>query len=149
MNKKLIFLIAGIAVTVLYYILRVDLLEALYSSQSGFSDKMFNHGLYDTIALVTIVVAWVGAAVFYYVINSVKFSRWYHWLCVMVLVMVITPVVGYVLNHSVMVEHNYLYGQEEVKIQLVNLVYSALIFVAASLAIRSWSSNCRHTPFGQ
>ena len=148
MDKKLIFLFAGIAVTLLYYVLRVDLLEALFTS-SGFSDQMYNRGLYDTIALVTIAVAWGMAAVFYYVINSVKFSRWYHWLVILILVLAITPVVGYVLNHGVFADNNLLYGPEEVKIQLVNLVYSALIFLAASLGIRGWSSNCRHTPFGQ
>lgn len=41
---------------------------------------MYNENLYLVVAVITAAVAWGGAALFYYVVNSVSFSRWYHWL---------------------------------------------------------------------
>ena len=82
--KHLGYLIAGIAVTVLFFILSCsdgfNIWEQMFFNQ-GYNDKMYNLNMYPVIAAITILVAWGGAAIYYYAINSVKFDRWYHWLC--------------------------------------------------------------------
>ena len=75
MRDKVIFLVLGAVISVLFWIFRVELYEALYSV-NGFSDQMYNTGAYGTVAAVTVAMSWGMAAIYYYVINSVKFDRW-------------------------------------------------------------------------
>ncbi len=149
MQKDTIYLIAGIVVTVLFWLLRVQLLELVYNAP-GYSDNMYNLGIYDTVAMVITAVAWVGAGVYYYVINSVRFDRWWHWLAMLAVVAVLTPVACYSVNVSVFSDNGGIsYPAETAAFQTATVLYSVLMFVVASFSIRWWSSNCRHTPIPQ
>ena len=101
--KHLSFLITGIVVTVVFFILSCsdgfNIWEQLFFNQ-GYNDKMYNLDMYPVIAAITILVAWGGAAIYYYAINSVKFDRWYHWLAVLGVVAVLAPVVCYIYNDT-------------------------------------------------
>ena len=59
--KHLVYLIIGIAVTVLFFILSCtdgfNIWELLYFNQ-GYNDKMYNLDMYPVIAAITILVAW-------------------------------------------------------------------------------------------
>ena len=101
------------------------------------------------MAIITAVIAWGGAVIYYYVINSVKFDRWYHWLITLAVVTVIAPVVCYAYNDYVFADNNLLYIGESVYFEFVNMLFTALLFVIASFSVRWWSSNCRHTPIPQ
>ena len=46
----------------------------MYFNQ-GYNDKMFNLDMYPVIAAITILIAWGGAAIYYYAIDSVKFAN--------------------------------------------------------------------------
>mgnify|MGYP004682000935 FL=1 len=149
MQKDTIYLTAGIVVTVLFWLLRVQLIELVYTAP-GYSDNMYNLGIYDTVAMVITAVAWVGAGIYYYVINSVRFDRWWHWLAVLAVVAVLTPVVCYSVNTSVFSDNGGIsYPAETAAFQTATVLYSVLMFVVASFSIRWWSSNCRHTPIPQ
>ena len=80
--KNSILLITGAVITLLFIVLNTLIFEALYYERQ-FSDEMYNQNLYFVVAVVTVIFAWGLAAVFYYVINSVRFSRWWHWLAVL------------------------------------------------------------------
>ncbi len=149
MQKDTIYLVAGIVVTVLFWLLRVQLLELVYNAP-GYSDNMYNLGIYDTVAMVITALAWVGAGVYYYVINSVRFDRWWHWLAMLAMVAVLTPVACYSVNVSVFSDNGGIsYPAETAAFQTATVLYSVLMFVVASFSIRWWSSNCRHTPIPQ
>ena len=92
MRDKVIFLVLGAVVSVLFWIFRVELYEAVYNV-NGFSDQMYNTGAYGSVAAITVAMSWGMAAIYYYVINSVKFDRWYHWLAMLGITAVLTPVV--------------------------------------------------------
>ena len=146
MNNKLVFLVTGAIVTVLFWVFRVELYEALYTV-NGFSDQMYNTGAYGSVAVITIAMAWGMAAIYYYVINSVKFDRWYHWLAMLGITSVLTPVVCYlVVSHML---DGFDYGTAEFTFEVYNILFTALTFVIASFSMRWWSSNCRHTPIPQ
>ena len=147
-KQHLIYLIAGIVLTVLFYIMRVNAYEAVYAV-SGFSDQLYNLGLYETIPLITIAVPWAAAAIYYYAINSVRFDRWFHWLLVGGISTLLTPIIGYAVNQSVFADLGLSYGAESLSFELANMVWAAVMFVVASFAMRWWSSNCRHTPIPQ
>jgi hypothetical protein len=108
---------------------------------------MYNTGAYGTVAVITIAMAWGMAAIYYYVINSVKFDRWYHWLAMMGVTSVLTPVVCYIVVAHLL--EGFDYGTAEFTFQVYNILFTALTFVIASFSMRWWSSNCRHTPIPQ
>ena len=146
MRDKVIFLVLGAIATVLFWIFRGELYEALYTV-NGFSDQMYNTGAYGTVAVITIAMAWGVAAVSYYVITSVKFDRWYHWLAMLGVTCVLTPVVCYLVVAHLL--EGFDYSTAEFTFQVYNILFTALTFVIASFSMRWWSSNCRHTPIPQ
>ena len=146
--KNSILLIAGAVITLLFLVLNTKIFEALFFERQ-FSNEMYNQNLYFVVALITVLVAWGLAAVFYYVVNSVSFSRWYHWLCMLAIVTVAVPVVCYIYNNAIFGENNLQYTQESIVFELQNLLFAPIMFIIASFSMRWWSSNCRHTPIPQ
>ncbi|MBR1804314.1 MAG: hypothetical protein IJ775_05360 [Muribaculaceae bacterium] len=147
-QQHLIYLIAGIVITVLFYVFRVMAYESIYAV-AGYSDQLYNLGLYDMIPLITIAVAWAVAGIYYYGINSVRFDRWYHWLVMLALAMLLAPIVGYMVNSHIFDENGLSYVAESLTFELVNMMWTALLFIVASFSMRWWSTNCRHTPIPQ
>ncbi|MCH4148631.1 MAG: hypothetical protein LKG25_00420 [Prevotella sp.] len=145
MKAKGIYLTVGIIITVLYLILGGTLYEALYYERE-FSNEMYNENLYFTVSLVTILVAWGLAGIYYYVINSVSFSRWYHWLVVLIVACVAAPVINYISCNAVFSDLNYDFSAQLFSFSMVDLLIEAVLFIIVSYSIRWWSSNCRHTP---
>lgn len=150
--KHLGYLIAGIVFTVLFFILSCsdsfNIYEMLYYAP-GYSDQMHNLSTYPVISIITILVAWGGAAVYYFAINSVKFDRWYHWLAILAVVVVLTPTVCYLYNNSVFTGYGLEYSREALMLELFTVLFAALLYIVASFSMRWWSSNCRHTPIPQ
>ena len=150
--KYLVYLGIGIVVTIVFFILSCsdgfNIYEQLFFNQ-GYNDKMFNLNMYPVIAAITIGLAWGGAAIYYYAINSVKFDRWYHWLAVLGVVAVLTPVVCYIYNDTVFADNGLMYITESIMFELQTVLFAALLFIVASFSMRWWSSNCRHTPIPQ
>ena len=146
MREKVIFLVAGIIITVLFFIFKITLYDALYYA-NGFSNDLGNMDEYTSVALITIAMAWGCAAIYYYVINSVKFDRWYHWLAMLGVTAVLTPVVDYFVTCSILDGKDY--GAAIVSFEIHNIIFAAVLFIIASFSMRWWSSNCRHTPIPQ
>ena len=90
MKKNTILLIAGIVVTLLFLLFATPLFESLFYERE-FSNEMYSVNLYFVVSIVSVLVAWSFAGIFYYVINSVSFSRWYHWLIVQIAAMITAP----------------------------------------------------------
>lgn len=143
--KHTILLIAGVVITLLFMLLSASIFEALYYERE-FSNEMYNQGLYMTVAIVTAAVAWGLAALYYYVINSVSFSRWYHWLIVLVVASGTAAVIDYVYSNSIFSEEGFDFSGQLFSFCIVNFILEAILFIVTSFSIRWWSSNCRHTP---
>lgn len=145
MKTNTILLISGAVLTLLFIIFSAPIFEMLYYERE-FSNEMYNENLYMVVALVTSVVAWALAAVFYYVINSVSFSRWYHWLIVLLVASVLAPVINYAYPNSIFSELDYDFSAQLYGFCLVDMMLEAVFFIIASFSMRWWSANCRHTP---
>lgn len=100
MKKNLILLIAGLVITLLFLVFSTKVFESLYYERE-FSNEMYNQNLYFVVAIVTTVIAWASAGIFYYAINSVSFSRWYHWLVVLGVAVVLSAVVNYIYPNNI------------------------------------------------
>ena len=143
--KNSILLIAGAVISLLFLVLSTKVFEALYYERA-FSDAMYNQNLYFVVAIVTVAIAWVLAAIFYYVINSVRFSRWYNWLLVLAVACVAAPVTSFVLCNNSLTAEGFDFTSQLASFCTVDLFVEAVLFTVASFAMRWWSTNCRHTP---
>lgn len=143
--KNAILLIAGIVLTLLFIIFPSQIFETGYYS-NDFSNDMYDQGLYIITAIITAAIAWSLALVYYYVINSVSFSRWYHWLIMLAVAAVLSPIVCYAYPNSVFDSLGYDYTAQLVSFSIVDCVITVILFIIASFSVRWWSSNCRHTP---
>ena len=150
--KHSIFLAIGITITIAFYALSystgANVFEMLYFNQ-GFNDQLFNLQMYPVMAAIIALMAWGGAAVYYYVINSVKFDRWYHWASALAVCTLLAPIACYAYIDNKFAHAGLLYIDESIHFVTQILFIEALLFIVASFSIRWWSSNCRHTPFPQ
>ncbi|MBR4926589.1 MAG: hypothetical protein IKZ61_12725 [Prevotella sp.] len=146
--KNGILLIAGLVITALYIIFSMQIYELLYY-ESEFSQAMYEDNMYLVVSIVTAIIAWVVAAIYYYAINSVSFARWYHWLIFLGIAVLFAPTVDFVYPNSVFGEYDYDFTVQLIHFSLLNIVVEAVLYIIASFSIRWWSSNCRHTPIPQ
>ena len=144
--KNSILLIVGLVVTVLFLLFPAQVFELGYYERE-FSNEMYNENLYLIVAVVTALMAWIAAGAYSYLINSVSFSRWYHWLMVLGGTSVLSAIVNYVYPSGIFTDLGYDFSGQLFSFCVFDLVVTAVLYVIASFAIRWWSSNCRHTPF--
>lgn len=150
--KHTVYLCLGIVVSVIFIALSFGGSDNVYEQLSfnqEFNDELFSLGLYPTMAMLTVGMAWAIALLYYYVINSVLFDRWYHWLVMLLLAAVVTPTVCHVVCDAAMSRDGYDPGALLGQFAVQHVVFSTLMFIIASFSIRWWSSNCRHTPLPQ
>lgn len=145
MKKNTILLITGALLTLLFIIFSTPLFESLFYERE-FSNEMYSANLYLIVAIVTVLVAWSFAGIYYYAINSVSFSRWYHWLMVLLAAMIIGPVINYIYSNNIFSADGLDFSAQLFSFCMVDLIVEAVLFIIASFSIRWWSSNCRHTP---
>lgn len=143
--KNTILLIAGLVITLLFLILSTPIFENLYYERE-FSNEMYNQNLYLVVAVVTALIAWAAAGIYYYAINSVSFSRWYHWLIVLGVASVLAPTINYIYPNSIFSGDGLDFSAQLFSFCVMDFVVEAVLFIVASFSIRWWSSNCRHTP---
>ena len=111
------------------------------------SPLMWNIGLYSTLGIISILLALFSAILFYYIINSPKFSKFLHWLIILLAAGFISLVVGIVLldnQFAGLQEFSMIdYSQFSIWYSLVCI----LQFVIFSFLIRWWSTNAKGTPY--
>ncbi|MBR5061932.1 MAG: hypothetical protein IKX24_07300 [Prevotella sp.] len=145
MKKNFILLIIGAVITLLFLVFSTKIFEMLYYERQ-FSNEMYNQNLYFVVAVITALIAWGLAGIFYYAINSVSFSRWYHWLVVLGVAVVLTSVVNYIYPNNIFSADGLDFTAQLFSFCVVNAAVEAVLFIIASFSMRWWSSNCRHTP---
>ena len=118
-----------------------------------FSEDMYNENLYITIGLCMVLIPVSVLTLYYYAVNSVKFSKWWHWL----LLVVVLGGINFGIAYSVSLnELSYLYEQQNkglpyvfefLSFSLINMFWTFAVSLVWSLMIKWGSKNCRRTPF--
>lgn len=151
-------LLGGILVTAAYLILGGNIFPSLYlgvPDADGTLDSMREDLKFWTLHLsaLTAALPWVMAMLFYYIINSVYFDRWWNWLIVLALTALLSAWIGMALLEHLMEDFepglSDYYSIYMVPMSAWCALFSAVLFIIVSFSIRWWSSNCRHTPFPQ
>ena len=152
MKRHFIYLATGLLVTILFFVMSLssshNVFELLFFNQ-GLNDNLYNLGSYPALATIIIALTWGGAALYYYVINSVRFDRWWHWLSVGAIVTLAAPLACHAYVEAMLSDAGLAYGGTTIQFGMQHVLWTALLFVVASFAMRWWSTNCRHTPFPQ
>ncbi len=143
--KNLVFLAVGAVVSLAFLLMPAQIYENMKYFDGGYSNELYNHRLYSVFAMIIVGISWALSAIYYYVINSVKFDRWQHWAIVLVVNVVAATVACWTYNQSTFNELGLSYGETS-QMALYHAIFSLVTFVIASYAMRWWSSNCRHSP---
>ena len=118
--------------------------------------------MFIAIGLVAIMVAAVCFVLYYYIINSSKWNKWWHWIMVLLFVGVVNFIIGYewTIGEYAYIDECFFYitNENNEKIQVIfgtnfwlfglaNCIISALFFIILSFVGKWGSSQCRRTPF--
>ncbi len=137
----------GIIVSVLFFFFSPDVYENLYYEPS-FSNDMYNQGMYDLAAILTLGICW-GIAILYYLILEHVFScyRWYHWLITVILVIILSPSVTYNYTDSYFMDMDLNYEVQERNFAIASAFVSFVIYLIICLCIKGLSRDNSKTPF--
>jgi len=112
-----------------------------------FSDDLYDEGLYAPLGLCNFFISLFFAVLFYYLINRPAFSKWYHWLIILLINFAVAFTLGAVLPQSKFVALNIEYHIEYYVFGLMNALFASLFYIIISFMIRWWSTNAKQTPF--
>ena len=76
MNKNvrsLIFLAVGIVIAIVFLLMPTEIYEAVKYFDGGYSNELYNHGLYSMFAMFIVGITWAMNIIYYYVITKIKF----------------------------------------------------------------------------
>ena len=157
---KYMLLTGAILLSILFFVFGGQIYPRLYfgpldmeGMQDVFREDLRSRGWTLHLSMLIVGLPWVMAGLFYYIINSVHFDRWWNWLIVLGISTLLTAWCSIKMLAA---------GMEEFQVGLSDYyrpltetlagwvaLFSAVMFIVASYGMRWWSSNCRHTPIPQ
>lgn len=120
-----------------------------------FSDLMYYNDLYIPIGICMFLIPIVLLTVYYYVLNSVKFNKWWHWLLLVVIICAINFGIAFGISYrnisDIYMDQNtlpsYPLGTYSFSFSMINVLWSFVVSFVWSMIIKWGSSNCKRTPF--
>jgi len=126
-----------------------DIYEFFYNPESGFMGLVYDEGLYMSLVSVLLITSVILMATFYYIIDHEIFKKWYHWLIIGGVNVLVNGIFAYALSFNVattVVEPG-TFSIEFYLFALENGLLSFLVYTIFSFAFRWKSKACRHSPF--
>ena len=112
-----------------------------------FSDDLFQEGLYSPLGISNLLISVVLVLSFYFIINRPHFSRWYHWLVILVINFFIAFTIGIILPQNKFVGLGINYDiTEYLQFGLINSVISTLFFTVWTYLLKWWTGAAKGTP---
>jgi hypothetical protein len=124
-----------------------------------------NPNLYNTIGIVSMLIALVWVIVFYYVINHPRYCNWITWLVALALNALsgffwgfgktvsclnngnIPEDLWHTINPDTGVETLYITNSTCWSFGLTNIFVITIFFILFTLILKWWSTNAKHVPF--
>ena len=118
-----------------------------------FSEDMLNESLCIPIGLCMLLIPMAVLAFYYYVVNSTRLNRWWHWLILVLIICLINFGISYGISFNGI--KNITYDGESpnglntycFSLSLANFIWCFLVSFVWSLMIKWGSTSCRKTPF--
>lgn len=125
----------------------------LISYFEGFSDAMYDNGLYISIGFCMVLIPVIVLTLYYYVVNSTRFSKWWQWLLLVIFICAVNFGIAFGVSYNGLYD---VYGSSDVGFPLVssclgfsfvNVLWAFVICFVWSMIIKWGSTQCRRTPF--
>lgn len=126
-------------------------------------ESFIGNNLFIPIGAITLTLALVFVLGYYYIINSARFNKWWHWSIVLLLIGIINMLIGHYWTASELPNIGdclmYIDGDKETNptalinesdfwlFGFANFLVSSLFFIAFSFLFKWWSKQCHKTPF--
>lgn len=115
----------------------------------NFSDDLYDEGVYTTIGLVTVITSFVLVIAFYFIINRPSFSRWQHWLIMLLINFIIAFLLGWFIPLNIFfgVGLEGVYNTIDfVTFGLITAITTTLFFIIWTYCLKWWKSHAKGTP---
>ena len=130
----------------------------LYEHLKGWDDSLMDYNpdynQFPSICVSTFAICIGVFVLFYYLLNSPRFNRWWSWLIMLIIVGVSAFGWGYQVVNTDIVSQSIapsliakIGSLNATMFGLYNMVLAAIIFFVLTLALRHWSKNCKHSPW--
>lgn len=121
--------------------------------------------LFNIIGFITLSVSLLFVLGYYYAINHPRFSRWWHWLIVLIGAGIINLFIAYgwtvndFLNGNICdsllyerdgdgnIVSQLIYSSDCLLFGVANFFISTMFFIVLSFSFKWGSRNCKHSPF--
>ncbi len=111
---------------------------------TALSDKEVYASIWWVVCLLTLFMV----IAYYYVLNSSRFNRIFHWLCWLILNSLFNFVWAFWRTRQVFTREGYEFGMSEYISFATNVaVVAAILFFILSILLKNWSTNAKKTPF--
>jgi hypothetical protein len=125
------------------------LYELLYSPP-GFSNDLFNEGVYAASGMCILISSLVFVVMFYYIIRRPAFARWTHWLFMGILNSLLCSIFAYFSASSSFAKADIVYDDGTTYLITFTLSTALLallpFYIAFSFVLRWWSKHASRTP---
>lgn len=130
----------------------------LYEHMKGWDDSCMcynpDFNQFPSLFLWTIGIVVIVFVLYYYIINSPRLAKWWHWLISLVIVAGLTCWVGFitvivdVINQTITPSlQPYIGNNSAMMFGIYNMMLAVLFYFVLTLLFRRWSRNCKHSPW--
>lgn len=130
----------------------------LFEHMRGYDDALMDYNpdfnQFPSLFLWTIGIVVIVFVLYYYIINSPRLAKWWHWLISLVIVAVLTCFVGFrtvnvdVINKNITPSlQPYIGHNSAMMFGIYNMMLAVLFYFVFTLLFRRWSRNCKHSPW--
>lgn len=111
------------------------------------------HTFLIPIGLCMLLIPIILLTLYYYVINSAKLSKWWHWLILVAIICATNFSIAYGISSQYVICSDYDPNDiaeltiDCLSISCINTIWCFIISLVWSLSIKWGSTNCRRTPF--
>lgn len=130
----------------------------LFEHMKGYDDAIMdyntNFNQFPSLFLWTIGIVVIVFVLYYYIINSPRLAKWWHWLISLVIVAGLTCFVGFrtvnvdVINQNITPSlQPYIGHNSAMMFGIYNMMLAVLFYFVFTLLFRRWSRNCKHSPW--
>ncbi|WP_298423524.1 hypothetical protein [uncultured Kordia sp.] len=112
-----------------------------------FSQDLYQEQLYPIIGLLGVFVSLALVLIFYFIINRPKFSRWQHWLIILLVNFLIAFLIGLLLPLNTFDGLGIEYETSKyITFGFKNAIIVTIYFIIWTYCFKWWKSNAKGTP---
>lgn len=115
--------------------------------KAPFTYDIFDEGIYAILGLSGLLISLFLVLFFYFIINRPSFSRWYHWLIMLIINLIIAFIIGVVIPKNIFGAISLEYTWSEyIQFSLIHALITTLFFIVWTYCFKWLKSHAKGTP---